>query len=98
MKTKSMLICCAASLTLCGAALADTAAAPKPGPEYQKLGYFVGTWTSEGELKPSPFGPGGKMSSQDKCEWFDGKYSVVCHSTGTGPAGPSKGLGILSFS
>src|SRR5438128_9471790 len=33
---------------------------PQPGPEHKKLAYFVGKWTSEAELKPSPFGPGGK--------------------------------------
>ena len=98
MKANSMLIVCAASLSFSGAVLADTAAPPKPGPEHQKLGYFVGKWKTEGDLKPSPFGPGGKMSGEDKCEWFDGKYSVVCRSSGTGPAGPTKGLGILSYS
>ncbi len=43
--------------------------APKPGPEVKKLGYFVGSWKSEGELKENPFGmPAGKYASTDKCE------------------------------
>lgn len=71
---------------------------PKPGPEHEKLGYFVGKWTSEGELKPSPFGPGGKMTMTETCEWFDGKFVVLCHSQGTGPTGPVKGVAIMSYS
>lgn len=71
---------------------------PKPGPEVKKLGYFVGTWTSEGDMKENPMGmPAGKFTSTDKCEWFSGGYSVVCHSTGKGPTGAVHGLGILGY-
>jgi len=70
----------------------------KPGPEHQRLGYFVGKWTAEGELKPGPMGPGGKISSTDTCDWFDGRFAVVCHSDGKTPMGPSKSIGILSYS
>ncbi|HSP93596.1 MAG TPA: DUF1579 family protein [Thermoanaerobaculia bacterium] len=72
---------------------------PKPGPEVKKLGYFVGTWTSEGELKENPFGmPAGKMTSTDKCEWFTGGYSVICHTAGKGPMGAMHGIGIIGYS
>jgi len=71
---------------------------PKPGPELQKLGYFVGKWTSEGDMKPSPAGPGGKFTSTDNCTWYEGGFAVVCNSTGKGPMGPTKGLGIMSYS
>ena len=53
------------SLTFCigllGASFASAQepAAPKPGPEYQRLGYFVGNWTTVGEMKPGEMGPGG---------------------------------------
>lgn len=70
---------------------------PKPGPEHQRLTRFVGTWSGEGEAMPGPFGPGGKSSWTAKCEWFEGKYAVVCHSEGNGPMGPSKALGILTY-
>jgi hypothetical protein len=88
-------------VSLAGAQLAETAQAPqapKPGPEHQRLGYFVGKWTGEGEMKPSPFGPGGKMSSTDTCEWFEGRYAVICHSEGKTPMGLSKSIGIISYS
>ena len=30
---------------------------PKPGPEHQRLAYFVGKWKAEGEMKPGPWDP-----------------------------------------
>jgi hypothetical protein len=92
------------SLTACVALLgfqfayAQAPSAPKPGPEHARLGYFVGTWKTDGEMKPSEMGPGGKMTGTDKCEWFEGKFSVVCHSEGTSPMGPGKSIGILGYS
>jgi hypothetical protein len=76
---------------------AQESKAPKPGPEHQKLGYFVGTWTSTAEMKPTPLGPGGKMTTTDMCEWFQGGFAVVCRSEGTSPMGPTKGLGIMGY-
>lgn len=71
---------------------------PKPGPEVQKLSYFVGNWNSEGEVKENSFGmPAGHFTGSDKCEWFTGGYQVVCHSTGKGPMGPMHGLGLISY-
>jgi Protein of unknown function (DUF1579) len=72
--------------------------APKPGPEHEKLAYFVGKWTGQGELKPGPMGPGGKITSSDNCEWFEGRFSVICRSEGTTPMGPTKSIGILGYS
>lgn len=69
----------------------------KPGPEHKRLAYFVGKWTGEGELKPSPFGPGGMMTSKDDCEWFAGGYHVVCRSEGKGPMGDLKALALIGY-
>jgi Protein of unknown function (DUF1579) len=79
-------------------ALAEPPKLPAPGPETQKLAYFVGTWKTEGMVSENPFMPGGKMSSTDTCEWFDGKFAVVCKTRGQGPMGPSRGLGIMNWS
>jgi uncharacterized protein DUF1579 len=73
-------------------------APPKPGPEHKRLGYFVGKWTSEGEMKASPMGPAGKITGSDTCEWFEGGYSVVCHSEGKTPMGTMKSIGIMGYS
>jgi uncharacterized protein DUF1579 len=92
------IMAAALSLAVSGAALAQSAGeAPKPTAEHKKLGYFVGKWTTEGEMKPNPFGPGGKVTATDNCEWFEGGFSVVCKSEGKSPAGPTKGLGIMSY-
>ena len=93
-----LIACAAASLVASTLATAAEPAAPKPGPEHKRLGYFVGTWKTVGEMKPSEMGPGGKMTSTDKCSWFEGGFAVVCQSEGTGPMGPGKSLGILSYS
>jgi hypothetical protein len=71
--------------------------APKPGPEVKKLGYFVGNWTTEGEIKQNPFMPSGKMTSTSKCEWFPGGFHVVCHDDGKAPMGAMHGLGIMAY-
>ena len=96
---KRMWIGNAVALAFSGAAIAaDPPAAPKPAPEHEKLGYFVGHWTMEGTVKDSPMGPGGKMQSRDHCEWFDGGFAVVCKGKGSGPAGEMTNLGILAYS
>ena len=69
----------------------------KPGPEHQRLAYFVGNWKAEGEIKPGPMGPGGKMTSTDNCEWFEGHYSVICRSEAKTPMGNNKSIGILGY-
>jgi uncharacterized protein DUF1579 len=36
---------------------------PRPAPEMAQLKAFDGSWTCQGTMKPSPFGPGGQMTS-----------------------------------
>lgn len=97
MRTFAVLAACAVISMSGQQVLAVQAQAPKPGPEHKRLAYFVGTWKGEGEMKPGPMGPGGKMTSTDTCEWFEGNYTVICRYEGTGPTGPSKGIGILGY-
>ena len=70
---------------------------PKPGPEHKKLGYFVGDWRSETDVKPGPWGPGGKMTGDSHCTWMDGGYFVVCRENATGSMGKIQGLGIMGW-
>jgi hypothetical protein len=63
---------------------------PKPGPEAKKLEVFTGKWKSESTMQPGPWGPGGKMTSDDDCAWFEGGFQVVCRSTGDGAMGKMK--------
>lgn len=70
---------------------------PKPGPEHQKLAFFVGKWTSNAEAKPGPLGPGGKYTANETCEWFDGGFAVVCRSEGKFGDVPTKALTVTSY-
>jgi hypothetical protein len=81
-----------------GAALADHhTEAPKPGPEVQKLDAFAGKWKGEADFKPGPWGPGGKMMSEDDCTWFDGGFQLVCRGTSSGAMGKLKSEGIMGW-
>lgn len=86
------------ALLLAGAVAAPAQEAPKPGPEHQKLGYYVGKWKAEGELKANPMMPAGKYTATDECEWFEGGFAVVCNSEGSGPTGKMKGVALLGYS
>jgi hypothetical protein len=71
---------------------------PTPAPEVKKLDYFAGTWKSEGELKPGPFGPGGKLSGVDHNEWMAGHFFLVFHSTNASPMGHVAGTAYMGYS
>lgn len=71
---------------------------PKPGPELKKLDLFLGSWTSEGEAKPGPMGPGGKFTESSHAEWMDGGFFVVIHSDFKGGAmGNSNGTAYMGY-
>jgi hypothetical protein len=61
--------------------LAGTVAAQaptrKPGPEQTRIGFYAGRWTYEGEVKPSPMGPGGKVKSSETILVYDPSVSSV---------------------
>ena len=86
-----------ATILLIAAASAQPPA-PKPGPELKKLDYFAGDWTSEGDSKPGPMGPGGKMTMKQDAKWMDGGFFVVMHSDYKSPAmGDGSGMSFLGF-
>jgi hypothetical protein len=70
---------------------------PKPAPELKSLDYFVGDWTSQGEMKPGPWGAGGKMTGTSHCSWMQGNYFVVCNESASGAMGAMHGLGVLGY-
>ena len=71
---------------------------PKPGPEHKKLDMFAGAWTLEGDMKAGPMNPAGKMTENEKCEWMDGNFFLVCHSTYTSSMGNGAGLSVIGYS
>jgi len=73
--------------------------APKPGAEHKKLEVFLGSWTLDGDVKPNPMGPGGKMTENEKCEWMDGNFFMVCHvDFKSAHSGTGSGLSIMGYS
>jgi hypothetical protein len=70
---------------------------PKPGPELEKLGYFIGTWNAEGQMQPSIFGPGGKFSNVTSNEWIQGNFFYISHHEEQNPAGKFKELHITGY-
>ena len=86
------------TLLLIAAASAQPPAVPKAGPEHKKLDYFAGTWTFEGDSKPGPMGPGGKMTMNQDGKWMDGGYFVVIRSDyQSAGMGSGTGMAFLGY-
>jgi uncharacterized protein DUF1579 len=72
---------------------------PKPAPELKKLDALAGSWLLEGDVKPSTMGPGGKITENEKCEWMEGGFFLVCHvDFKTANSGNGSGLSVLGYS
>jgi len=91
MKRASMLAFAAIVFSTLFAFAQNPPAPPKPGPEVQKLKYFLGAWKVEGDAKPGPMGPGGKFTGTTHNQWMPGGFFVVGRSTGD--MGPMKVTG-----
>jgi Protein of unknown function (DUF1579) len=76
--------------------LAQAPPMPQPAPEHQRLHYFVGEWKTEGTMKPSPWGPGGKFTTTDHNTML-GDFFLVMHSDGTSPMGPVKEVAVMGY-
>jgi Protein of unknown function (DUF1579) len=94
---KNILMILAAWMVLGAAALAQMEM-PKPGPEVKKLDMFVGSWTLDGDMKATSMGPAGKMTENEKCEWMDGGFFIVCHADFKGSMGSGSGLTVMGYS
>lgn len=90
----AVLGCCLAALAFAN----QQKEPPKPGPEVKKLEVFVGNWAGEGEMKPGPWGPGGKVTSESECSWFEGGWQLVCRESGKGDMGTMKSQYVLGWS
>jgi hypothetical protein len=87
----------AAWLVLAAAAVAQMDM-PKPGPELKKIDYFVGSWTLDGDIKPGTMGPGGKMTENEKCEWMDGGFFLICKVDFNSGMGSGTGMSMMGYS
>ncbi len=97
MKTRLSTVALVALCFAASTAIAQPAGPPKPGPEHKRLAYFEGKWTAEGEQKANPFGPAGKFSSTDSCEWILDGFFLKCTSDGKDPVGSMKSVGLMGY-
>lgn len=90
------------SLTVFGIALVTLlpgmagVAAAQPTAEHKRLDYWVGKWSVESEIKPTPSYAGGKLAGTEECESFANLH-VVCRSELTGPTGLYRSMRVLSY-
>ena len=70
---------------------------PQPAPELKKLDYFVGAWKADAEMKSSPYGPGGKITSTDQVEWMQGNFFLLIHSHFNSSMGSGTELGVMGY-
>jgi len=98
MKVRTRTLGLLVLFTAASTAIAQAPAGPpKPGPEHKRLGYFEGKWTTEGQQKENPFGPAGKFSSNDVCEWVLDGFFLKCTGDGKDPVGSMTNIGLLGY-
>ena len=98
MKTRTMSLVLSGSLvSALVLAVPQHTEVPKPGPEVKKLDVFAGKWKGESEMKPGPWGPGGKMTSEDECKWLEGGFVLECHGDASGAMGKMKSSMALGW-
>ena len=79
-----------------GLLVAQAPPMPKPAPEHKRLHYFLGEWKNEGNMKASPWGPGGKFTGTDHNTML-GDFFLVMHSDSTGPMGVMKEVAVMGY-
>lgn len=94
---RTMAAFCFAAFLAAIAVAQDASQPPAPGPEQKRLQYFVGTWTSEYNLKPGPMGPGGKMINTDRSQLMPGGFFVITHTDGKGAMGELTELAVMGY-
>ncbi len=97
MRRISMSLTCLFVIVFLAASAVAQMPMPKPAPELSKLDYLAGNWTTEGDLKPGPMGPGGKFTSTDESRWMDGKFFLVMHSKFAGAMGDGTSLAVFGY-
>ena len=80
-----------AALIVVGLNSTSSAQLGAPGPEHARLDAFAGRWTIDGESE------GGKVLLTETCEWFPGRFHLVCRREGKGPRGTVAGQSMMTW-
>jgi hypothetical protein len=76
----------------------DAVKAQAPGPEYQRLGFLVGTWEIERATQKTPYQPAEEKRSYTQIgEWFEGHFRVLCRLQQTRPTRPYGKVSIFGY-
>ncbi|HMC30562.1 MAG TPA: DUF1579 family protein [Candidatus Angelobacter sp.] len=94
---KASMIAVAAIMLSAMVAAAQNPPMPKPGPEVDKLKYFLGNWKEEGEMKPGPMGPGGKFTGASRNELMSGGFFIELHALGNMSMGKYTSTAFLGY-
>jgi len=71
---------------------------PKPAPELKQVDWMAGKWKLDGDAKPGPMGPGGKMTGTEDIRWMEGNFFLVSHSHFSGAGmGDGSGVSIIGY-
>jgi hypothetical protein len=81
----------AAALLCVGLTRATSAQLGAPGPEHARLDAFAGRWSIDGESE------GEKYTLSESCEWFAGRFHLICRREGKGPQGTIAGQSIMTW-
>jgi len=66
-------------------------------PEMKKLNVLVGRWTYEGEYKPGPLGPGGKITGEYTIQMILKGFFLEARQTEKGAMGETRSLEIVAY-
>jgi len=97
MRRISLSLACLLAIAFVSVAAMAQMPMPKPAPELAKLDYLAGNWISDGDLKPGPMGPGGKVSSTDEAHWMEGKFFLVMQSKFGGAMGSGSSTSYFGY-
>jgi hypothetical protein len=77
----------------------STAAPPTPAAAHERLAFLIGSWRVVETTTAGPMTiPGNTTIRTTTCEWFDGKFQVVCKSDSTMSGGtPLRGLEVFAY-
>lgn len=70
---------------------------PRLGPGHKRLGAFVGTWATEGEIKGGPSGPRSKVRAIDIYEWLPGGFFLLHKGDSHMPDGRTQGIEVIGY-
>jgi hypothetical protein len=76
----------------------DKARLPRvPGPEHERLGAFVGRWSTKGRQHPGPFGPAADFTATESFELLTGGFFLIHRLDGTIGRKPMACCEIVGF-